>query len=379
MPPIIATCPRGAESVLADEIRGLGLPIRGTFDTAVESEGVWADAVRLCLELRTAHRVLLGWRDCRAGNPDELYRELAALPWEDVLFPDGYVCITSHADHPSIRDPRFATLRIKDAIVDRMVKACGRRPDSGPERDRAVVHVDWEQGRVRVFFDLAGEPLNRRGYRLEPGSAPMMESLAAACVLHTPYRGDGAFVNPMCGSGTLAIEAALLATGRAPGLTRRNFGFMHLRPYRAVDWKALLREAEARICPARGPILASDLRPEAVSAARRNAEAAGVAQAIEFATCDFRETAMPPPPGVLMLNPEYGHRMGDEATLEADYKAIGDFFKQRACGYWAYVFTGNGKLARQVGLRSKRRLTLFNAQLECRLLEFELYAGTRDP
>ncbi len=379
MPPLIVTCPRGAEPLLAEELRALGRPVHATFETAVESEGVWDDAVRLCLELRTAHRVLLSWREFRADSVDALYRELTALPWEDVLFPDSYVCITSHADHPAIRDPRFATLKIKDALVDRMTKACGRRPDSGPDRDHAVVHVDWEAGRGRVFFDLSGEPLNRRGYRREPMSAPMMETLAAACVLHTPYRGDRAFVNPMCGSGTLAIEAALLATDRAPGLTRRNFGFMHLRPFREADWKKLRRAAEARIRPSPVRILASDLDPAAVDAARRNAELAGVAGAIEFATCDFRQVVLPPPPGVLLLNPEYGRRLGDETELAADYRAIGDFFKLQATGYWGYVFTGNLKLAKAIGLRSKRRLTLFNGPLECRLLEFELYAGTRDP
>ena len=379
MPPIIITCPRGAESVLADEVRALGLPVRATFDTAVESEGVWADGLRLCLELRTAHRILLGWRPFQANSPEELYRSLTALPWEDILFPDGYVCITSFADHPSIRDPRFATLKIKDALVDRMVKACGRRPDSGPDREHAVVHVHWEGGRGHVYFDLSGQPLNRRGYRLEPMGAPMIETLAAACVLHSPFRGDGAFVNPMCGSGTLAIEAALLATQRAPALTRRNFGFMHLRPFREVEWKNLRKDAQAGIRPAPARILASDHNPDAVAAARRNAEAAGVLNDITFSTCDFRETELPPPPGVVMLNPEYGHRMGDETDLAADYKALGDFLKQKANGYWGYVFTGNLRLAKSVGLRSKRRLTLFNAQLECRLLEFELYAGTRDP
>jgi putative N6-adenine-specific DNA methylase len=262
-----------------------------------------------------------------------------------------------------------------------MVKAAGSRPDSGPDRTGVVVHLHWDVGEAVVYINTSGESLSRRGYRKKTTRAPMQESLAAACILASGWDGTTPFVNPMCGSGTMAIEAALVAMKRAPGLTRRDFGFKHVRGYREADWKALVRDAEALGAPhssaASAPIIASDIDPRAVDIARENAAAAGVA--IEFATCDYRETNVPPGPGVVMLNPEYGERLGKDKDLPAEYKAIGDFFKQRCIGYKGYIFTGSAAAARNIGLRSKRRLIFYNSNLECRLLEFELYAGTRDP
>jgi len=182
----------------------------------------------------------------------------------------------------------------------------------------------------------------------------------------------------MCGSGTLAIEAALLALQRPPGLLRENFGFMHIRGWNAGLWQSLREEAKRNVrkdLPVR--IVASDIEPRAVDAARRNAETAGVAHRIEFHVCDFAETPVPPGPGTVILNPEYGERMGTESALEPLYRRIGDFFKKNCPGYTGFVFTGNEALGKKIGLRSNRRLTFFNSGIECRLLRFDLYAGTR--
>jgi putative N6-adenine-specific DNA methylase len=377
---IMVTCPRGVAPLTAGEITALGLAVRAVDDSTLATDGSWLDAQRLCLHLRTAQHVHVQVGEARVEHLEDLYRAARILPWEEYLHEDGYFTVRSAVWNPTIRDNRMPALKLKDAVADRMVAKRGRRPDSGPAADRAALFLYWKGNRARFYLDASGEPLSHRGYRQDPWKAPLRETLAAACVLSTPWRGGQPFVNPMCGSGTLAIEAALLGAGRAPGLARDHFGFMHLRGFREKDWKALRAEAAAA---ARNdlahPVVASDISPHAIAAARRNASRAGVDHLITWQTCDFRETTIPPPPGVILLNPEYGERLGDETKLEPTYKAIGDFFKQRCQGYMGYVFTGNLALAKKIGLRSKRRIPLFNAQIECRLLEFELYAGTRDP
>jgi putative N6-adenine-specific DNA methylase len=218
-----------------------------------------------------------------------------------------------------------------------------------------------------------------------PWKAPMRESLAAAAVMATRWDKASALVNPMCGSGTLAIEAAQLALGQASGLLRENFGFMHVLGYdhqARKTWKTLQEKARAGVRTELSfPIIASDISEEAVEAARHNAQAAGVERFITFEVSDFAATSLPEvlpnTHPAIILNPEYGLRLGEETDLETTYKAIGDFFKQRCSGYTGYVFTGNMDLAKKIGLKAKRRMEFYNADIDCRLLEYELYAGSR--
>lgn len=377
---LIITCGRGAAPMLASELKQLGYTSGAVEDTAWAVTGSISDALRLNLWLRSAQRVLMPLHTFRARNADELYKGLVAQPWEDLLRPDGYFSITTGVDMPGIRDPRFAALRTKDAIADRMTKMCGQRPDSGGDRNQTVFHLHWRNDEATICLDTSGEPLSRRGYRIQTGAAPMQEGLAAACILASPWRGESAFVNPMCGSGTLAIEAALIARNRAPGLLRHNFGFMHVKGYREEDWKKLKRDAQAgEYEHCKSAIIATDISPRALAAAKANAERAHVAEDITFKVCDFAETPLPPPPGVIYFNPEYGERLGDPENLEPTYRRIGDFLKQKCTGYFGYVFTANLPLSKRIGLHNKRRIILYNANLEGRLLEFELYTGTRDP
>lgn len=377
--PIFVTAARGMAPLLATELRLLGLPAEIDGEAGVRTRGTPIDCMRMNLELRTAQRVLLEVARFAAADAGRLYTELIGLPWSDWLHATGKLCVTSSVDNETIRDSRFASLKTKDAICDALTRQAGRRPDSGPDRDDMVVHLHWKGDAATVFLDTSGDPLSRRGYRKFPLDAPMQETLAAACVIACDWQTSKPFLNPMCGSGTLAIEAALIARGTAPGLYRKNFGFMHLKSYQAADWQALLRTVRERAPRPVPQIVASDIRPKAVEAAKLNAEAAGVADAIEFVVCDFRETVLPTPPGVIMLNPEYGVRMGDEAKLAPVYRSIGDWFKKSCNGWMGCIFTANLKLAREVGLRSRRRHILYNGGLEGRLLEFELYEGTRNP
>jgi putative N6-adenine-specific DNA methylase len=209
-------------------------------------------------------------------------------------------------------------------------------------------------------------------------AAPMQETLAAAVIRATVWDGAGNFINPMCGSGTLAIEAALAGLNRAPGLFRSNYGFMHLKGFNKPLWGGLRAESRKGAKKALDyRIIATDISKKAVAAAMKNAETAGVGRLIEFAVCDYSETLVPDGGGVVILNPEYGERMGNLRELEGVYKGIGDFFKQKCGGYAGYIFTGNLDLAKKVGLRTKRRVEFFNAGIECRLLEYELYEGSR--
>ena len=376
--PLLIACARGIPPYLRMELAGLGFPVRAELEAGVETTGTLADAMRLNLLLHTGNRVLLELDHFVAHQPEELYERVQTLPWEDIIPDTGYFTVTSFVNTPAIRDSRFANVKVKDAIVDRYRQRTGARPDSGNERSGAVVFLYWNQGDAKIYLDTSGEALSRRGYRKIPLAAPMAETLAAAVVSATGWTGDGNFINPMCGSGTLAIEAALLAQGRPPGLLRSQYGFMHLKGFDDDAWQKLRQEA--RVLPKRkftGKIIASDIRADAVEAARQNARTAGVEQLIEFMTCDFADTPLPPGGGVVLFNPEYGERLGDETTLEPVYRRIGDFFKQKCMGYTGYVFTGNMALGKKVGLRSSRRILFFNANIECRLLAFTLYEGTK--
>jgi putative N6-adenine-specific DNA methylase len=375
---IFITCPKGIQPYLAAEVRSLDFPVMTESVSGVETEGTLQDTMRLNLYLRTGHRVLYLLSAFSASTPDDLYRETAKVPWEDYLYEDGYISITSTVDSPSITDSRFANLKCKDAIADRFMKKFGRRPDSGPERNRAVIHLHWKDEACSLYIDTSGEPLSKRGYRKIPLKAPLQETLAAAIVKATGWEDSGNFINPMCGSGTLAIEAALIGLKKAPGLQRSNFCFMHLRGFDKTKWENLRVEA-SRISKKslQNRIIATDISEQAIEAARNNAMTAGVEHLIEFRTCDFADTPVPEGSGIVLLNPEYGERMGQWDKLSGTYSRIGDFFKQKCKGYSGYIFTGNPDLAKKIGLRSKRKIQFFNSNIECRLLEYELYEGTK--
>jgi len=375
---IVITCAKGIAPFLKEEVLSLGLPILSEGIADVETEGTMEDAIKLNLFLRTGQRVLFLLEEFNAKRPDELYNKVSRIKWEDIIPEDGYLCVTSSVETSTIKDSRFANLKCKDAIVDRMNEKCGRRPDSGPKRDRTVIHLYWKDERCQIYVDTSGEPLSRRGYRRIPLRAPMQETLAASVILATGWKGNGNFINPMCGSGTLAIEAAMIALNKAPGLLRNNYGFMHLKGFNESSWNALRKKTRVIAKKSlNGRIIATDISQEAIEAAKKNATTAGVAHLMEFGVCGYSETPVPKGGGVVVLNPEYGERLGEIEKLKEVYKGIGDFFKKKCQGYKGYIFTGNLDLAKKVGLKTKRRIPFFNSNIECRLLEYDLYEGSR--
>lgn len=381
---IIVTCAPGTSQFLAGELRELGYPVVGERPLDVETEGTMADCLRLNLHLRTAHRVLYLLRQFRAYQSDQLYRKIKQIAWEDYIPPDSYFSVSSFVRNDSVRDHRFANLRVKDAVVDRLQDHYGRRPDSGPRTDRIVLFLYWKETHASIYLDTSGESLTRHGYRQVSVEAPMQESLAAVLIRASHWHPSQPFVNPMCGSGTLAIEAALQRINRPPGVLRTNYAFMHLKSFSATTWERMVQEARQGEIENPSPhptIVASDLDPQAITTARQNAEVAGVADHIQFEVADFRETSVPPVgtntdegKPVIMVNPPYGTRLGEEKELMPLYAGLGDFFKQRGGGYYGYIFTGNLSLAKHVGLRTKSRTELYNGKIESRLLEYELWA-----
>lgn len=375
---IVITCGPRISDILEREVQELGFPIVKKGNMSVETLGSFNDTLYLNMFLRTANKVLFEIEAFDAVNPDLLYEKAVLIPWEDYLEPTTYMTIDSYAKNDFILDTRFANLKLKDAIADRMMEKFGKRPNSGPKKDKANIYMHWFQEKVRVYFDTSGETIAKHGYRKIPMKAPMLEALGAATVLSTNWDKKSAFVNPMCGSGTLAIEAAMIAANMPPGLLRFNFGFMHIKGYSSRYWKHLIEETKRKIKTSLPfKIIASDVDREAISAAKYNAEKARVNHLIDFKAIDFKNSEMPEGGGVVILNPEYGLRLGSEKQLVHVYEQIGDFFKQKCSGYTGYVFTGNVHLSKQIGLKASRRMEFYNSKIDCRLLEYELYDGSK--
>ena len=412
-------CATHSAPVLRAELEALGwggegMEFQEEHPTYLQVGATLEQAMELALRLRTATQVMWQLARFRCPSPKALYKEVAAYPWEDLFHPpphpDAYLTIRAATDTPTIDNQMYPALVVKDAICDRMVKKTGARPDAGPERRGIVLSLYWKDDRAALFLNINAQSLSNRGYRHLPGAAPMRETLAAATLLAAGYDGSTPLVNPMCGSGTLAIESALIATNRAPGLLRPDYAITKTnwdindlwQSTRARVKKEGARPSGLPLPPPAGegrgegsstyptssssysppasssphPIIATDHDPMALHAARKNAQAAGVEHLIKFIECDFRQTPIPRAPGHIILNPEYGERMGDAAELEATYAAIGDFFKQSCPGWTGHVFTGSPALAKCIGLKPARKRPFMNGPIECRLLTFELYTGS---
>ncbi len=377
---IIVTCSNRLSPFLQKEINELGYESIRVFKTGVELFGNMNDCIRLNLHLRCASQVLFSVKEFTAYTANDLYKEMIKIEWEDMIPANEYFSISSNVTNETITNNLFANVKLKDAIADRFREKTGARPDSGPNLNGVVVHLYWKESYAELFIDTSGETLSKHGYRKIPGKAPMLESLAAANLLATSWDRSSTFINPMCGSGTIAIEAAMLATNRKPSLYRENYSFMHLCGYDESVYDKLFKEMESQVKEVAGlKIIASDISEDAIQISKVNAGIAGVEELIEFQCCDFADTViLENEPGVVYFNPEYGDRLGDEMELQATYARMGDFLKQSCKGYFGYIFTGNLELAKKIGLKPKRRIEFYNGKIDCRLFEYELYEGSRE-
>ena len=378
---ILVTCGPGLKDYLQAEIEALGFGIIGAHAGSVLTRGTFVDCMKLNLSLRTAYNVLYLLHQFRCGSTEALYKQVSTVPWEKIIDPKEHLCVLSRVDTPTVNNSMYPNLKVKDAIVDRINRKTGSRPDSGRDRNSVVVNLFWKNDKAWIYLNTSGVKLSDRNYRKMPHKAPLRESLAAAIIMATGYDGSRDIILPMCGSGTLAIEAALIAMNKPAGALRSNFGFKHVKGFDEQIWKELRYDVRKTIRSGaiRKRIIATDIDEQAIYAAKQNARTAGVEHLIEFNVCDFADTELATGEGIIVMNPEYGSRLGELERLETEYKRIGDFLKQRCPGHTAYLLIGNKELSAKIGLKSSRRFVFYNGNIECRLLKYELYKGTKQP
>ena len=376
-----APCPKGLESLLADELRALGADNVRETRAGVAFGGNLACGYRACLWSRLASRILLTIARFPVSSAETLYAGAQATDWSRHLQPDGTLAVDCSGSAPGITHTNFGALKVKDAIVDQLRAHSGERPTIEVERPDVRVNVHLHHNEATLGIDLSGESLHRRGYRTESGEAPLKENLAAAILLRAEWpaiaREGGALIDLMCGSGTLLIEGALMAGDIAPGLTRDYFGFLYWLGHDATAWETLLAEARARrhagiakLPPMRG--YDQDMR--AIRTAHANATRAGVDDHIDFERRTLAECAPETAAtGLVVLNPPYGERIGEPGELPTLYRDLGEQLRQHFPGWRAAVLTASDPgLGRNMGLRARRYHTLFNGSIECRLLHFEI-------
>jgi 23S rRNA (guanine2445-N2)-methyltransferase / 23S rRNA (guanine2069-N7)-methyltransferase len=380
-----ATAPKGMESVLADELRGMGASGVVEERGGVRFQGPLAMGYRACLWSRTAGRVLLPLKQFPAPDQAKLYGGVKSIRWSDHLTPERTLAVDFTSTRSAITHTQFGALKVKDAIVDQFRSITGVRPSVDLKQPDVRINVHVVEDQATLSLDLSGDSLHKRGYRQEGVYAPLKENLAAAILLHCDWpalaaRG-AAFIDPMCGSGTMPIEAAFIATDRAPGLGRKYFGFEKWLGHDAGAWQELLNEARERhakriaVKKTLPTIVGYDRDPRAVRSAIENIEAAGLHGFVHVEKRELEACTSIAQSGLVVLNPPYGERLGEVEELKPLYKQIGDTFKQRFAGWEGAVFTGNMDLAKHIGLKPSRRIVLFNGPIECRLFRFPLYSG----
>ena len=360
-------------SELAELGHGEATPGRGIVSFRGDLDAVY----RANLRLRTATKVLCQLAEGPAGSKEALYALASEVPWEDVVTRGQTIAVESAGKAQAFRNTGFASLTVKDAVVDRLRSRLGSRPDVDRRGADVRIHVHLAGERAGLALDSSGEPLSHRGYRPRGGPAPLSEALAAGVLLLAGYDGSRPLLDPMAGTGTIAIEAALIATRTAPG-SRRGFACERWRDHQPARLAEAREAARLLRRPATAAIVASDNEPRAVAAVRRNAKEAGVGDAVKVEARDARNLVLPGPGAVIVTNPPYGERLGDPAELAALYGELGDALKRRAAGATAWLLVGNVELAKSIGLRATRRIVLFNGPIECRLLRFDLYEGSRE-
>ncbi len=374
---IIITCLPGLKESLMHELMNFGYQARIDGFSNVRLQGDLQDAIKLNLILRTASKVLLLLRSLPAVDLQSLYEGIKEIPWEEYFSVSKYFSVVSVTDNPAIKNTMFLNQKVKDAIADRFKMKFNQRPDSGPDKSFVVINVHWKNEVAEIYLDTSGNTIAKHGYRIHPFRAPLIESLAAAIVLSTGWEPSKPLILPMCGSGTLAIEAALIATHEPPNLNRPNFAFMHLIGYDDEGFEKIRSEIKSKIRIVDNlRIEATDRDPEAIEAARSNAQNAGVEHLIEFDVADFRQLSNPEPGSVIILNPPYGERMETDERINEFYKGIGNFFKQKCPDTTAFIFTANLEAAKHIGLRTSSRQIFYNGPLEARLLEYRMYSGS---
>ncbi len=378
---LFATAPKGLELLLVDELKSFGAQDAQEKLAGVKFSGDLRVAYQACLWSRLANRVLLQLAEAPANDPDELYAAAQSIAWDEHLLPEGTLAVHVVCSQSKINHTLFAAQKVKDAIVDQFREKFGTRPNVDRERPDVSVYVYLHRDVAMISLDLSGDSLHKRGYRLEAGDAPLKENLAAAVLLRAGWpaiaKDKGTLIDPMCGSGTLVIEAALMAADVAPGLKRNYFGFLGWRQHDASLWQTLVSEAQVRAnagLQALPTMVGYDHDPQAIKIAFANLERAGLLGKVHVEKRDVATLAPKASdlPGLIVVNPPYGERLGEEEALQPLYTQLGERFKAAFTGWKAAVFTGNPDLGKQMGLRAIKFYALFNGALPCKLLLFSI-------
>jgi putative N6-adenine-specific DNA methylase len=371
-----APCPRGLEEALAAELAELGAdPIRAA-DGGVAFGGPLELAYRANLESRLASRIL--WRVGNGAYRDEqdIYQLALDLDWPQWFRADRTLRVDVAATRSPLTSLEFATLRIKDAVCDRHRAGSGVRPSVSKDQPDVRVHAYLTAGEATFYLDTSGEPLFKRGYRRQMAEAPLRENLAAGLLRLARWQPGTPLLDPLCGSGTIAIEAALIALDIAPGL-KRTFGFQKLGWYDGPAWQQIKQAAQRRMRAVEGTaIYARDVDEASIRQCHVNIEAAGIAGAIAVEQIDALVGTAPANEGTIVTNPPYGVRLAGSRALAEFYPRLGDALKQRFAGWTAFLLSGDARLPKLIGLKASRRTPLFNGALECRLYEYRLVAGS---
>lgn len=371
-----AICPRGLEELLADEMRAVGGEEVRVVHGGVFFVGDWPVCYRANLESRLATRIL--WHIVKGpyAREEDIYRLAVRQLWPNHFAVGNTLRVVTTAIKCPLKSLDFVTLRVKDAVCDRFRDDLGERPNIDTRNPDVSVHVFLTENECTLYLDTSGQPLWQRGFRKASVDAPLKENLAAGILKLTGWQAGQALVDPMCGSGTFLLEAAQVALDRAPGLDR-TFSFERLRHFQALDWARIRAAAEARVKPNEPlAICGYDIDERAIRATRRNLQESGFGNLIRVEQADLLELEPPAEPGVLLANPPYGERIGEQEELAAFYPELGSALKRRWAGWNCFFFTGDLRLPKLIGLKPSRKTPLFNGPLECRLFEIRMVAGS---
>ncbi len=369
-----ATVARGLEPIAAQELERLGAKdVRPDF-TGVHFVGDSALLYRVNLWARTIFRVLVTLREFPCPDADRLYEEVQNIDWEQYLQPHNTLAVNATGGNDKLNHTHFTALKVKNAIIDQQRNQFGQRSSVDTQNPDVLINVHIHQDRCILSLDSSGTSLHRRGYRPAVGLAPLKETLAAALLDMAEWEPSLPFLDPLCGSGTLPLEASLKALKIAPGVFRMQFAFERWPDFDEALWEQLLKEAEnSEISELKVPIVGSDRDSDILNQARINAQQCGLADKVKFTQTELSQVEAPADSGVIICNPPYGERLGDAKELGDFYKLLGDVFKQRFKGWTAFVLTGNKELAKRVGLKASRRIPVYNGAIACTLLKYELY------
>lgn len=369
-----ATVARSLESIAAQEIERLGASqVRPDF-AGVHFVGDKATLYRVNLWARTIFRVLVPIREFYCPNAGILYREVQKISWDKYLQSHNTLAVSCTGGNQKLNHTHFTALQVKNAIVDQQRRKFGQRSTIAPQNPDLLVNVHIQQQRCILSLDSSGTSLHRRGYHPAMGAAPLKETLAAALLEIADWDTSLPFLDPLCGSGTLPIEAGLKALNIAPGLWRQKFGFESFPDFDQKLWQQLQNQAKnERLHQLKAPIWGSDRDADVLTQARSNSERCGLQYQLQFSQTELAQLEAPAGCGTIVCNPPYGERLGVVRELGALYKMLGNIFKQRFKGWTAFILTGNKELAKQVGLRTSSRFRVYNGAIACTLLKYELY------